>query len=191
MVKVFETCQGCINTLLLIFKISVFKVQENRIIRRSEARKLRCVNVHRLFDRSPYRRSPVVHRPIKYWDITKGSIRGSLTSSRHGILSVGCMLCLLISHLSPSLLSISLLLHDFISNRRANIFKLWRTVNDNTEEIKETRCWEVYLSWICRNLFYKVLLNILLIVMWTLKQSWSIVSLKSYSKLSTDCATAS
>ena len=190
MVKFFVTSQDCINTMLLTFKISVFKVQKNRIIRRSEARKLRCVNVHRLFNRTPYRRSLVVHRPIKHWDITKGIIRVSLTSSRHGILSVGCMLCLLINHLSPSLLSISLLFHDFISNTKANIFKLWETVNDNTEKIQEIRCWEVYLSWICRNLFYKVLLNILLIVMWTLKQSWSIVSLKSYSKLNAGYATS-
>ena len=47
-VKVYETSKGCINTLLLTFKSSVFKVQESRSIRRSEARKLRCVKVHLL-----------------------------------------------------------------------------------------------------------------------------------------------
>ena len=49
MVKVFETSQGYINTLRLTFKISIFKVQESRSIRRSEARKLSCVKVHMLF----------------------------------------------------------------------------------------------------------------------------------------------
>ena len=65
MVKVLETSQGCINTLLLTSKISVFKVQESRSIRRSEARKLSYVKVHLPFNRSLYRRSPIVNWPIK------------------------------------------------------------------------------------------------------------------------------
>ena len=52
--KVYETYQGCMNTLLLTFKISVCKLQESRSIRRSEARKLRCVKVHLLFNRNLY-----------------------------------------------------------------------------------------------------------------------------------------
>ena len=95
----------------------------------------------------------------------------------HGKLNMGYMLPLLISSLNLSLPSISLLLHDFISNRRTNILELWRAVSDNTEKIKKTRYWEVYLSWIYRNLFYKVFLNVLLMVTWTLKQSWSIMYL--------------
>ena len=60
MIKVFEKNQGCINTLLLTSKISISKVQENRSFMKSETRKLSCVEVHLLFNRSLYRRSPVV-----------------------------------------------------------------------------------------------------------------------------------
>ena len=62
MIKVFDKNQGCINTLLLTSKISVSKVQKSRSIMKSETRKLSCVKVHLLFNRSLYRRSPVVRQ---------------------------------------------------------------------------------------------------------------------------------